>query len=155
MPIWLSKPSAVTRVRDGHDAGVVDQHVDAVDPVGELPHRRQVLQVELAHLDVAGHLPGGGFALAGVAHGQDDLGADAGQLAGRHRAQSAVGAGDDDGASGERGQVCGGPDVMASTVIGARSGAAVYFAATVNPWMIASMSTASSTALSARLVTAS
>ena len=43
------------RVRHGHDAGVVDQHVDPVDSVGEGAHRRQVLQVELADLDVAGH----------------------------------------------------------------------------------------------------
>ena len=89
------------RVRDGHHAGVVDQDVDGVHPVGELPHRGQILQVESAHLDVSGHVPGGGFALSGVAYGQDDLSTDAGQLAGRHRAEAAVGAGDDDGASGE------------------------------------------------------
>ena len=38
-------------VRHRHDAGVVDQNVDAVDAVGELPHRRQVLQIEPADLD--------------------------------------------------------------------------------------------------------
>ena len=89
------------RVRDGHHAGVVDQDVDSVHPVGELAHRGQILQVESTHLDVSGHVPGGGFALPGVAHGEDDLGTDAGQLASRHRAEAAVGAGDDNGASGE------------------------------------------------------
>ncbi len=89
------------RMRDGHHAGVVDQDVDGVHPVGELPHRGQILQVESAHLDVSGHVPGGGFALSGVAYGQDDLSTDAGQLAGRHRAEAAVGAGHDDGTSGE------------------------------------------------------
>ena len=52
------------RVGHGHDAGVVDQDVGGVDPVGELPDRRQVLQVESAHLDLAGHLPRGGLTLA-------------------------------------------------------------------------------------------
>ena len=73
----------------------------AVHAVGELPDRREVLQVELTHLDVAGHLPLGGLAFVRVADGHDDLGAVAGQLAGRHRAEPAVGAGDDDGAPGE------------------------------------------------------
>ena len=145
MPIWLSNPSVGDGVRDGHDAGVVHQDVDAVHTVGELPHRRQILQVELANLDVAGHLPGGGFTLAAVAHRQDHLSADAGELAGSHRAQSTVGSGDDDGAAGERGQVCGGPRRH-----GKHSSAAPlpsYFAATVKPRMIVSTSTASATRL--------
>jgi hypothetical protein len=108
VPIWLSKPSTVS-VWGGHDAGVVDQHVGLVRPVGELAHRRQVLQVEPTHLHVTGHLLRGGLALGRVADGHDDLGALARQFAGRHRAQPAVGAGDDHGAPGERRQICGGP----------------------------------------------
>ena len=125
------------RVRHGHDAGVVDQHVDAVDAVGEFAHRRQVLQVELAHLDVAGHARGGGVALRGVAHGEDHLGADAGQLAGGDLAEAAVGAGDDDGAPGEGGQVGGGPVAHGASLVGA---AGITSRATVKPLMIASMS---------------
>ena len=97
------------RVRHRHDACVVDQHVDAVDAVGEGAHRRQVLQVELADLDVAGHGGGGFVALGGVAHGQDRLGPDTGELACGDQSQAAVGAGDDHGASGERRQIRGGP----------------------------------------------
>jgi hypothetical protein len=89
------------RLRRGHDAGVVDQHVDGVDRVREFPHRGQVLQVESAHLDLAGHLPGGGLTFLGVADRQDDVAANPGQFAGRHRAQATVRAGDDHGASGE------------------------------------------------------
>jgi hypothetical protein len=55
----------------------------------------------LAHLDISGHVPGGGFSFSGIAHGKDDLSTHAGELAGRHRAEAAVGAGDYDGASGE------------------------------------------------------
>jgi len=93
----------------GHDPGVVDQDVDLVHAVGERAYRRQILQVELTHLDVAGHLPRGGLAFARGADGHDDGGAPAGQLPGRHSAQPAIGAGNDHGASGERRQVCGGP----------------------------------------------
>src|SRR6202011_2518994 len=57
------------RVRHGHDACVVHQHVGTVDSVGEGAHRRQVLQVELVDLDVAGHGGGGFVAFGGVAHG--------------------------------------------------------------------------------------
>ncbi len=81
--------------------------------VGEAPHRRQILQVELTHLDLAGcgagHAVGGGLALSDVAHGQDDVSTDPGQFSGGHLAQTAVGAGDDGGAPGERGQVRCGP----------------------------------------------
>ncbi len=99
--------------RGGHDAGVVDQDVDLVDPVCELAHRRQILQVELTHLDRAGfgagHLLGGGLAFAYGADGQDHPGAAAGQLAGRHRSQPTVGPGNDGGATGERGEIGGCP----------------------------------------------
>ena len=89
------------RVGDCHDAGVVHQHVDAVDAVGEGTHRRQVLQVERADLDVPGHGGGGFVALGLVADGENRLRPDAGQFTGGDQAQSAVGSGHDDGPSGE------------------------------------------------------
>src|ERR1700730_4626692 len=89
------------RVGHGHDACVVDQHVDTVDSGGESAHRRQVLEVELADLNVAGHAGGGDVTLAGGAHGKDDVGPDAGQLTCGDLTEATVGAGDDHGAPGE------------------------------------------------------
>jgi len=45
------------RLRDRHDAGVVDQDVDPpVEAADEGSHRRQVRDIELAHLGRAAHL---------------------------------------------------------------------------------------------------
>ena len=88
---------------------VIDQDVDFGYPVGELAHRGQILQVELPHLDITGHLLGGSLTLVCVAYRQDDLGAMSSQLARGHRAQPTIGACDDGGAPGERGEICSSP----------------------------------------------
>jgi hypothetical protein len=103
------EPVRCPRVRHRHDACVVDQHVGRVDAGGELADRRKVLQVQLAHLDLAGHLRRGGVAFLGVADGEDDVSADPRQLTRGDLAETAVGAGHDHGAAGERGQLCGSP----------------------------------------------
>ena len=52
-----------TLERRDHDAGVVDEQVElAVPRAGELAHGGEAREVELANLDVAGHLRGGGLA---------------------------------------------------------------------------------------------
>ena len=135
------------RVRHRHDAGVVDQHVDSVDTVGETPDRRQVLQVELAHLEVAGHARRRRGALVGVADGQDHLGSDPCEFTCGDLAEAAVGARDDHGASGERGQSR--RLSIQSWQHSSSRGRSNYFLATLNPAMTASMSGASAAALSA------
>lgn len=128
------------RVRDGHDAGIVDQHVGPAHPVGEPAHRRQILQVEFADLDLAGHRPRGRLALAGVAHGHDDGGP-------RRASSRAVTAPNplwapvmttvrcaNDGKSAAVQ-----PVMAANTNRRGRRAPDGYFAATTKPWMIASM----------------
>ena len=103
---------------DGHDAGVVEQDVEAVvagtEAIGEGRHRRQVGQVERFE----GHVGGddgtadaveGVGALRLVPAGQDHLGAGPGQGQGRLEADAAVGPGHHGGAAGEVGDVVDGP----------------------------------------------
>ena len=106
---------------DGHEAGVVDQHVDgAVELGGERAHRGQVGEVEPADVGAArGPVAdrGGGLgALVGVAHGQDDVGAGADELAGGLEADPRVRAGDHERPSGLVADVVGGPRSHGGTV---------------------------------------
>ena len=137
-------------MRGRHNARVVHQYVDAVDSVGELSHRGQVLQVELAHLNVAGHLPGGGCTPVAVTHGQDYLCADPASSRAVTAPSPLLAPVTMAVRPANEGRSAAVHEVMENTVVRWR-----YFAATVNPWMIFSMSTASAMALSARLVTAS
>ena len=96
--------------RHGHDARVVDEDVQRLVPRGgEGAHRREVGEVQAAHLCRAVHRRGGGLAALGVADGEHDAGAGARELARRHGADAAVGAGDDRRAAGHVGQVGRGP----------------------------------------------
>ncbi len=104
------EPVDGARLGDGHHAGVVDQHVEVTGPaVGEGAHRTEVGEVETAHLARAGDRRRGGAATFLVAHGQHDVGTDAGQLARRDEPEAAVRPGDHDGGALEVGKVGGGP----------------------------------------------
>ena len=85
--------------RQREHAGVVDEHVDRPDRLGEGPHRRQVGQVEQSELDVAGHLLGRGAAPVEVADRQDDQAPRVGQDLGGLEADPSAGAGDDEPAA--------------------------------------------------------
>jgi hypothetical protein len=91
-----------------HHSGVVDQQVQVAVPArGELADRGQAREVEPADLGVAGHRRGGSPALVGIAHGENDAGARAGERTGGGAADAAVAAGDDHAAAGHVGDVCG------------------------------------------------
>jgi len=73
------EPVGGAALRAGHDAGVGDQHVDAVVavgdiPVGERPNRLQRGQVGLVEINLGGaRLGKGGTRLVDVAHHTDDV----------------------------------------------------------------------------------
>ena len=93
--------------RRHHDAGVVDEQVDfAVPGRGELAHRCQAGEIELAHLGLAGHRRSGRTALVESAHGEHDARAGAGQCPRRGGSDAAVGAGHDHAAAGHVVGVC-------------------------------------------------
>ncbi|MDT5168371.1 MAG: hypothetical protein QOD02_1693 [Mycobacterium sp.] len=58
--------------RQAQHAGVVDQHIDAVNRVGELSHAGQIGQIEMGDRDVAGHCGGGPFGFCDGAAGDHD-----------------------------------------------------------------------------------
>ena len=105
--------------RDGHDPGVVDEHVETVGvglppQPGELIDRGQVGEIESLYLDgrlrgARADLLGGRLALGHVAHGEGDLGTVAGERQCGLEAQAGVGAGDDGPAAGLVGDIRCGP----------------------------------------------
>lgn len=84
-------------VRHGHHPGVVDEHIDPVDGVGEFAHRGQVGEIEPAHLGERPDPIGDRLALVDIAAGEHHPRTRAGQGARGHGAEPAVGAGDDEG----------------------------------------------------------
>ena len=111
MPICISKPSLVRALGHGHHAGVVDQDVDRLVPaVGERAHGGEVGEVQLAR--PRRRRPASAaisLAALGVAHGQHDARARAGELGRGGAADAAVRAGDDHGAAVEVRKVLGSP----------------------------------------------
>ncbi len=88
------KPVCGASFGDGHDPGVVDEDVDRAFPaVGERAHRRQICEIERAHLGITGDLRGDPLAFLKVANGEDDMRAGAGEHAGGLQAEAAGGAG--------------------------------------------------------------
>ena len=81
--------------------------------VGERVHGGEVGEVEAADLGLAADLGGRTFALGRVAHGEDHACVVVGERAGGFEADAAVGAGDDERAAGEAGEVGGGPVIRA------------------------------------------
>ena len=87
MPNCGLEPVGRRALRAGHDAGVGDEHVEAVvvgeHAVGERPHRRQVGEVERAQLVRrrvdAGIGRGAALALVEVADAEDQRGAVGGE----------------------------------------------------------------------------
>ena len=102
--------------RRRHDAGVVDQQIEAIllagEPLRERAHRGQVGEVE--RLDAARHRRSANVDRASVPlsvsrHGEHDRAAVARELARGHQSEAAVGAGDDGGAPALVRDVGGGP----------------------------------------------
>ena len=90
----------------GHDSRVVDEYVHLVGPAdeidGEIPHVRQVGDIASPHLDEGagnslGDLRGRGDPTRGIAHHQDDRGAEFGQAEGDRLADAGVRTGDHGG----------------------------------------------------------
>jgi hypothetical protein len=109
-------------LRQGHDAGVVDQQVDrpatCTAPDSELGDRRQIRQIEgLAHYGGAGcrssDLGCCGFAFGLASGGEHHIGPSDSQRPRRLIADAAVGSGHDRQSSSEVGDVFGGPGLAA------------------------------------------
>jgi hypothetical protein len=100
--------------RQHHHARVVHQQVDGGEIGGEPAYRREVGEVERCALD-GGPGDGGqdpltrGLAACGVAGGDHDAGAVAGEFGGGGQPDAAVGPGDDGGTAGQVGDLVGGP----------------------------------------------
>ena len=116
--IWSSKPSGGLPVRGAHDAGVVDEEVEAgvlgQELLGRPSHRDQVRQVQRQELDgraveVVLQLVRRAAGLLRVAAGQDDVGTLVGQGTRRGEPDAAVGAGDEGDPPGLVADVVGAP----------------------------------------------
>ena len=104
MPNWSSKPSFVVPYGAGHQAGVVDEEVEAVvlgeEPVGEGANAVERGEIELSHVQLDGMVDcgadalGGRFAAVEVAHRHDDLSTVVGEGAGRLLPEPGRSAGD-------------------------------------------------------------
>src|SRR5437667_258020 len=103
-----------------HDARVVDEQVEAIvcprEPLREPANRSEAAKVERANLDLRARHTGldraGGFrSLLGVADGEDDARAGAGEPARGEEADAAVGTCDDGHAAVLVRDICGGPFV--------------------------------------------
>jgi len=103
--------------RDGHDARVVDQHVDLLDAVREGAHRPEVGQVALANLGVRTDVLRDRLALRGVPAGEHHPRTRGRELASHHRAEPAVRPRHDEGAAVLFTDVCCRPFAHASTLL--------------------------------------
>ena len=102
VPNMVSYPSTVSVRCCVTAPGVVDEDVDvAVDQAGESPHRGQVGQIQWSHLGRPADLGGPLLPQAGIADGQDDVGA--GRYEGTCGAQADAvgGSGHDDSLAGQ------------------------------------------------------
>src|SRR5215218_9875797 len=116
---------------DAHQAGVVDQDVDAPvagqDPLGRLPHRGlggevQWLQLQRGVGDLVADRRHRRLGLGLVAGGHHHVAALAGQLPGHLQAEAAVGAGDDGDGARLVGDLGGGPGHALDATPAGRSG---------------------------------
>ncbi len=101
MPIWLSNPSTVCAYGTAMMPALLTSTSTLSTPSANARTEARSCRSSLRTSTSPVICRRGLVALGGVAHGQDHLGPDPGQLARGDHAEAAVGAGDDDGAAGK------------------------------------------------------